>query len=246
MAILTHNEEKNIERCLRSVIWAGEILVIDDCSGDQTAALVSRFSRENRHCHLLTRKLNGDFAAQRNFALSKTAGDWILFLDADEEVTPELAAEIQQTLAGTPCVGYFIKRSDSFRQRMLRHGETGRVKLLRLGRKEAGFWRRKVHEFWDIKGKTGELKTPLMHYPHPTVRDFLDSVNYYSGIDAGELAKEGKSFRYWRVVINPLGKFLQNYLLKRGLLDGEAGLVMAWLMSFQSLVVRVKMYEQNL
>ncbi|MDO8514877.1 MAG: hypothetical protein Q7S14_00090, partial [bacterium] len=103
-------------------------------------------------------------------------------------------------------------------------------------------WVRKVHEFWDIKN-TGELEEYLIHYPHPTIFDFINQINLYTETDAKELLKEGKKFSYFRLICNPIGKFIQNYFLKLGFLDGSAGFVYAFMMSFHSLVVRVKMHD---
>jgi len=135
------------------------------------------------------------------------------------------------------------KRRDYFWGRWLRFGETANVRLLRLAKRTAGRWQRKVHEVWQVRGPVGELNSPLKHYPHQTIRDFVDSVNYYSEIDVSELKKEGKNFSVFRVVANPVGKFLENYFWRLGVLDGEAGFVVAFMMSFQSLVVRVKQYD---
>lgn len=197
-----------------------------------------------------------DFAVVRNRALAKAKGEWVLFVDSDEEVTRELAREIKNQIKdtsseiqdrkidkGNETKGYFIRRRDYFGGRWLLHGETGNIKLLRLARKGVGKWQRRVHETWNIVGTVGMLQSPLLHFPHPKIGDFVDSINYYTEIDAHELVKEGKLFSYWKVAFWPLGKFIQNYFLRLGFLDGFAGLVVAFMMSFHSLIVRVKMYE---
>ena len=140
--------------------------------------------------------------------------------------------------------GYYIKRLDYFGGRLLKFGETGDIKLLRLGKKGAGCWQRKVHEFWDIKN-TAILINPLYHYPHQTIKQFIDSINIYTNLDAQELNKENKNFSVFRLLFNPVGKFIQNYFIKLGFLDGVPGLVMAFMMSLHSLIVRVKQYESR-
>ncbi len=177
-----------------------------------------------------------DFAKERNLLLEKATTDWVLFIDSDEEVTPELEKEISSLEPKKD--GYLIKRQDFFLGKWLRFGETGNMKLLRLGKKGAGEWKRKVHEHWDIKN-TGELKNSIFHRPHPSIKQFIDKINYYSDIDA----KEFKNFSLLDVLIKPIGKFIQNYFLKLGFLDGYPGFVHAFMMSFQSLVVRVKQYD---
>ena len=174
------------------------------------------------------------FAKERNYLLEKTPGDWFLFLDTDEKISPELKKEIEH--CDFKHDGYYIARKDYFMGKLLRFGETGNIKLLRLGKKGTGEWKRKVHEYWDIKN-AGELKGTIEHHPSLTIQ----KINYYSDIDAQEFGK----FEYWQLVKPPL-KFLVNYFVKLGFLDGKAGFFHAFLMSFQSLVVRVKQYEKTI
>ncbi|MEK7565928.1 MAG: hypothetical protein AAB506_02700, partial [Patescibacteria group bacterium] len=132
-------------------------------------------------------------------------------------------------------------RRDVFWGKELKHGEAGSIKLLRLGKKDAGEWQRKVHEVWQINGPTKTLNNYLYHYPHPTISEFLSSINNYTDIDI----LEQKKFSYFRLIFNPPGKFIYNYFLKLGFLDGYPGLVYAFMMSFHSLLVRVKMWESH-
>lgn len=186
-----------------------------------------------------------DFAAVRNEALKKAKGEWVLFIDSDEVVSKELAEEIRVKIQDlrNKTQGYYLRRQDCFWGKTLHFGETGNIKLLRLAQKEAGRWQRKVHEVWRIPGPVGELRNPLNHFPHQTIFDFISSINHYSDLDATELCQEDKGFSYWRTIANPLAKFTVNYFLKLGFLDGFAGFVMAFMMSFQSLVTRVKQYD---
>lgn len=174
-----------------------------------------------------------DFAAARNKLLHEAKGDWVLFLDTDEKLSLELEKEIMSTIDDAKYDGYYIKRKDYFLGKWLRFGETGNIKLLRLGRKGVGRWRRRVHEFWDIKN-AGQLKNPILHHPKWSIK----KINAYSDIDA----KEFGPFSY-RDLLKPAGKFFVNYILKFGFLDGLPGFIHAYLMSFQSLVVRVKQYD---
>ena len=178
--------------------------------------------------------LNGDWAAARNEAMETAKNDWVLFIDSDEILSQQIA-KIDDKYDG-----YSLRRRDVFWGRELKHGEAGNIKLLRLGRKSAGIWRRKVHEYWDIKN-VGELDNKLLHYPHPTVKEFIDSINFYTTIDANELYNEGKRVTYFRLLFNPVGKFIDNYFFNLGFLDGWPGFTYAFLMSFHSLTVRVKM-----
>ncbi len=184
-----------------------------------------------------TKPINGDWARARNEAMTTAKNDWVLFIDSDEILNEPI--KINNNFDG-----FFIKRHDIFWNHEMRFGEAGKTKLLRLGKKSAGKWKRKVHEFWDIKNP-GEIKEYLIHYPHPTIKDFIDQINSYTEIDAKELQTEGKKFSYFRLIFNPVGKFMQNYFLKLGFLDGIQGFVYAFMMSFHSLVVRIKMHENH-
>ena len=143
--VLTKNEEENIEKCIKSLSFCDEIIIIDDNSTDET---ISKIRMLNAKCQIYSRDLGGDFASQRNFGLQKANGDWVLFIDADETVSKKLADEIiKQIKVGKAGVnGNYFKREDIFLGKKLKHGETGSVKLLRLAKKDKGTWKRKVHE----------------------------------------------------------------------------------------------------
>lgn len=242
VCLLTHNDSKTLENCLQSVSWTDELIVVDDHSTDSSVALVKKL-RPN--AQVFSRELKGNFAAQRNFALGKASNEWVLFVDPDEEVSPKLKNEIETAITKQKTNGYFIKRRDHFFGKWLRFGETGQIKLLRLARKEKGEWYRQVHEYWKVSGRIMELKNPLLHYPQHSLPVFIKDLNFYSSIDAKHMKEEDNiKFSYFRVAANPTGKFLQNYFWRLGILDGMAGLVMAYMMSFYSLVVRVKLYER--
>lgn len=243
VVIITRNEEKNIKECLESVKWCDEIVVIDDYSEDKTAEIAKKLGIE-----VYKRHLNNNFASQRNFGLEEAKGEWVLFVDADERISAELADEIKQVTQKTAyaknCVnGFFIKRMDWFGEGWLKRGETGRVRLLRLARKGSGKWKRKVHEVWEIKDKVGELKNPLLHYPHPTISDFLKQINFHSTLHAEALREEEVQPSLFRLIANPLGKFFQNYIFKLGFLDGMPGFIVALMMSFHSFLARGKLYQ---
>ncbi len=232
--ILTKNEERNIEKCIRSLIWSDEIVVVDDYSNDQTIKKVNSFN--NKKIKIFRNHLNNNFASQRNFGLSKAKGDWVLFIDSDEIVTQKLKDEIKSNINSNNKVynAFFLKRHDFLFGKEIKHGEVGNIKLLRLAKREAGKFKRKVHEYWDIKENIGELKNPILHYPHPTISEFIEKINTYSSIHSKENKKEGKKSNLIRIIIFPIGKFTKNYFLKLGFLDGVEGFMLAILMSFHS------------
>ncbi len=200
--VLTKNEEKNISKCIKSLLWCDEVLVIDDYSVDKTVETVRSLGVKSYKHHL-----DNDFAKQRNFGLSKAKNEWILFVDADEIVSKILQDEIQGKIKNTNCSGFYMKRSDYFLGKELRYGETGRVKLLRLAKKGKGKWHRKVHEYWKIEGEVSEFQNSINHFPHPTIYEFITKVNYYSLLHACENKKEGKESNVFKVVFYPVLKF---------------------------------------
>ncbi len=237
--ILVKNEEDNIEKCLRALRWYDEIIVIDDNSTDQTREIAEKMGAK-----VYQHALNNDFAAQRNFGLEKAKHEWVLFVDADERISDTLASEIilRITRAESGESGFYVKRIDTMWGKELRHGETGDIKLLRLAKKNAGKWERKVHEEWKVKGKIGELQNPMLHYPHQSMTEFLKEINFYTDLRAQELYDKRVRVNGLDIVLYPKGKFIINYFLKGGFLDGMPGLIVALLMSFHSFLVRGKLW----
>ena len=234
--VLAKNEEKNIEGCLETLKWCDEIIVIDDFSKDKTVDIAHKLGAK-----VYQRKLESDFASQRNFGLEKANGDWVLFVDADERVPSILSLEIQDVIQRDLYEGFHIKRQDFLWGRRLKHGEVGNIKLLRLGKRKAGKWNRRVHETWNIENSS-VLTSPLPHYPHPTLREFVADIENYSTIHAHENYNEGKRSNLFKIIWYPKLKFIQNYFFKGGILDGGAGFLVAMLMSFHSYLAWSKLW----
>jgi glycosyltransferase involved in cell wall biosynthesis len=245
--ILTKNEEKNILDCLETVSWADEIIILDDNSGDRTAEIAE--SQKIKNLKVLRRTLDSDFSKQRNYALSHAANEWVLFIDADERVSPELRREINDFIIeekDKPLInGMFIRRRDVLWGRLLKHGEVGNIKLLRLARKSAGIWHGKVHEQWLVDGQTETFENYLIHYPHQTISEFLAEINFYTTIKAKELLESGQKTSILKIILYPKAKFIQNYILRLGFLDGIEGLVLVILMSLHSFLVRAKLWTYS-
>ena len=242
--VLTKNEEKNIEECIESLKWCDEIIVIDDFSKDKTVDIAHKLGAK-----VYQRKLDSDFASQRNFGLEKARGEWVLFIDADERVSKGLREDIEDVLKyqdnykTRDVSGFYIYRVDQMWGRKLYRGEAGLSKYIRLGKKTSGKWKRRVHEVWDVKGKIHPHGLyQIDHYPHPTLREFIADIERYSTIHAEENYKEGKRSNLFKIIWYPKLKFFQNYFLKLGFLDGPEGFMVAMLMSFHSYLAWSKLW----
>ncbi|QQG43818.1 MAG: glycosyltransferase family 2 protein [Candidatus Roizmanbacteria bacterium] len=242
--ILTKNEEKNIERCLNSVRHADEIVVIDDNSEDETVDIAKRYGAKT-----FQKKL-GDFASQRNFGLDKAQGRWILFIDADEELTTQLVTEINSAINNDNNDSFFIKRRDFFMGKEIKHGDVKSARergFIRLVKRGSGKWVGNVHEVYQPNVGAHRdaplLKSFINHYPHPTIKEFLSEVNFYSTMRAKELYSSKKTVNIIEIIFVPFAKFFWNYFIRLGVLDGPEGFIYAFFMSFHSFLVRAKLYQ---
>jgi len=223
VVIITLNEEANLARTLASVTWADEIIVVDSGSIDRTREVAESF-RAKFYIEPWT-----GFASQKNSALAKAGGDWILSLDADEEVEPALAIEIRMALAANPSVaGFRIPRKNFFLGRWIRHGGFYPDPKLRLFRRGAGsFETRRVHEDVRIDGAIASLQNNLLHYAYPTLEDYIEHMNRYSSLGAQDAAQNRlRGFSFLDIVVRPKLTFLYNYILRLGFLDGREGLLL--------------------
>jgi glycosyltransferase involved in cell wall biosynthesis len=186
VAIVTHNEEQNIARTLASVAWAGEIIVVDSHSTDRTVEIARSFGAQ-----VIQRDWPG-FAAQKNFAIAQCTGEWVLSLDADEELSAELQHEMQDLLkSGHDVDAYYLKRRNLFLGRWMRHGGFYPDAKLRLFRRNAAdpdrtprFIDRAVHEVIAFDGPTAMLAGDLIHHAYPTLSDYIAHMDRYSTLGA--------------------------------------------------------------
>ncbi len=237
--ILTKNEEENITECLKGLAFCDEILIIDDYSRDKTTQIAKASGAT-----IFKRHLDSDFSAQRSFGTTKAKGKWVLFVDADERVSKDLANEITQVVNDPmlPYGGFYLRRIDEMWGRRLLHGECGTINLLRLVLKGKGTWKRPVHETYSTYEKTYNLKNPLMHYPHKTLKEFISDVDDMSTIHAKANREEGKHSNIFKIMFWPPAKFIYNYFFKLGFRDGTPGFVVAAVMSFHSYLAWSKLW----
>ena len=225
VCIITLNEEVNIARTLESVrAIADEIIVVDSGSTDQTVALA-----QARGAKVFNEPWKG-FAAQKNSALAKATCDWILSLDADEEVSPELAASIRTVLKGAQLPqfpGYKMNRRNMYIGRWIKHsGYYPDPKLRLIKRGAAEFELRAVHEDMKMPGPLGHLDGDLIHHAYPTLENFIEHANRYSSLGAQMVAEKGPAgFSFLNIVVRPTVRFLYSYIFRLGFLDGREGLL---------------------
>ncbi len=240
--ILTKNEQQRIEKAIASLSFCDEIIVVDDESIDATRDIA-----EQGGARVLLHPKNSEFSGQRNWAMEQAKNDWIIFVDADEVVSEELKKEIIDLFSANDqrlMTNYSIPRRDFFWGKELRYGETHGARtqgIIRLIQKGSGVWTGAVHERFIASGNTGSLKNYLDHNSHETLAEFIQDINTYSSIRADELHQQGIQYSTGDVVVTPLAKFIYTYFILRGFLDGPAGFVYSFVMSFHSFLVRAKM-----
>jgi glycosyltransferase involved in cell wall biosynthesis len=226
VVLITLNEAANLPRTLASARGLGEIIAVDSGSTDATVEIARSFG-----ARVFSEPWKG-FGAQKNSAIARATSDWVLSLDADEEVSADLAREVQALLAGQPAFNaYLIPRLNHFLGRPLRHGGYWPDRKLRLFRRGAArFSDRAVHETMQSDKPAGSLKGHLIHRCYPTLDDYIEHMNRYSAIHAEMLVASGRAGRswpwlLWNAALNPAATFVYNYFLRLGLLDGREGLL---------------------
>ena len=228
VAMIAMNEEANLPRTLESVRWANEIIVVDSGSKDRTIEIAHSFGAKTSYHDF------GGHGEQKNVALDLCSSEWILLLDADEVLSPELQAEIQTLLSGEPQFGaYWIPRLNLYFGRWIRHGGFYPDRKLRLFRRGEARLSEGVgpHSTPQFKGPRGKLHGDMLHYAYPTLAIYLEHMNRYSSEIAHLLHKSGRDSKslpafLWNTVLNPAATFVYNYFFRLGFLDGREGLLL--------------------
>ena len=237
VALVTKDEEKNIRDALNSVSDAEEIVVVDSFSSDRTVEICREYTSR-----IFQHQWQG-YAKQKQKAVDYCKGPWVLILDADERLTPELRNEISRVLEDTDCNGFYIPRKNFFLGRWIRHSGWWPDHTLRLFRKDkATLEDREVHEKVVVEGRFGYLKAPLEHYTYRTVSDFLRKMDNYSTLAAAEIRKRGDRGLF-PALTRPFFTFIKMFIFRLGFLDGARGLILAVLYSYYTFSKYLKAWE---
>lgn len=239
VTVITRNEAADIGEALASVAWADEIVVVDSQSTDETTAIARQYTDR-----VVTREWPG-YVAQKNHAASLASHDWILSLDADERVTPALAAEIGALMAGSPGAEAFrIPRVTFHLGRWVRTTDWYPDYQLRLYDRRAARWTgRHVHEAVAVDGKTGQLRGELEHYAYRDIADHLETIDRYTTLAARQMQENGRRAGLLQMAGHPPLAFLRNYLAHGGIRDGAAGFIISAMNAYYVFLKFAKLWE---
>jgi glycosyltransferase involved in cell wall biosynthesis len=238
--IITYNEEKRLEEALKSIKdIASEIIVVDSFSTDDTVKLAKKYDSK-----IYSREWT-DYADQKNYANKKASHSWILSLDADERLSPELKKEIQKLkFKETDAAAFSMPRQVYYLGKWIFHSGWYPDRKIRLFKKDKAFWQGEyVHEKLVVDGKVKKLNNPIYHFTYKDISDHLKRIDKFSSLGAKKLYAEGKKCRWYHLVFLPPQRFIQAFFFKAGILDGFAGFVIAVLHSYAIFTRYAKLKE---
>ncbi len=242
VTVITRNESATIDAAIESVSWADEIVVVDSESSDDTV------QRASRHKVRVDVRPWPGFSAQKNYAASLASHDWILSIDADERVSPELADEIRALLASEPARrGYRVPRLSHYLGRWIRGTDWYPDSQLRLYDRRAAEWNgRRVHESVSLRdGEPGGLRHDLHHFPYRDISHHLQTIDRYTTLAAEQMAADGRTPSIGALVVHPPAAFLRNYVLRGGFRLGGVGFVVSTLNSYYVFLKLAKAWESG-
>ena len=235
--VITKDEEKNISDCLKSVEWGDEIIVVDSESTDKTIELAKKITDK-----VFIRKWEG-YVSQKRYALSLANNEWVLSLDADERVTPELKDEILNLSPGN-ISGFRIRRKNFLLKKEITSCGWEKDYQLRLFKKDKTVLSdRLVHEKFIVDGQVDTLKNPILHYTFSSFADYLNKINYYTSLKAQELFKKKKRIGGWTIFSHTISAFFSFFIIRKGFRDGVYGLIISMLHSVSTMMNYIKLWE---
>ncbi|MCW2119236.1 glycosyltransferase family 2 protein [Flavobacterium sp. 7A] len=237
--IPTYNEENYITDCLQSVRFANQIIVIDSYSTDNTVANAKKFD-----CEIIQRKFD-DYSSQKNAAIKLAKCDWILFIDADERITPKSQLEIVNTINQPKHKAYKIRLPHFYMNRFLYHSDN---RLIRLAENKSLYFEGLVHEKLIHEGTVGVLKNSLIHYTYKGLLEYIKKKDSYAWFQAKMATEKNKKATYFHLIFKPAYRFFHTYFIRRGFLDGIPGLAVASIDSYGvfSRYVKIILLEKGL
>ena len=237
--MITYNNERTVEKALRSVQWADEIVVVDSFSVDRTVEICRQFTGK-----VFQRKWPGH-QDQYQYAADLTLHPWIMFVDADEEIPQELAEEIRRELSTEKqdLDGFIAYRRTYYLGRWIRHGGWVPDCEIRLYRREKGRWQGGLHAKVAVDGKVGSLKNPYLHDTYRDISDQIQTIDRYSRIAAEDSLRSGGKFSLMKLVLHPPVRFFKEYLFKGGFRDGIPGLIIIVATMFYVFIKYAKLWE---
>ena len=238
VTIITCNEEERIRDALESVKWADEVVVVDSLSTDRTVEICREYTQQ-----VYQVSWHG-YVEQKNIATEKTSYDWVLNIDADERVSPELAGEIQQALAGnTQYVGYYMPRKTYYLNDWINHCGWYPDYKLRLFHKQRGKWvGEALHEKVEVEGPTTYFHHDLFHYSYKDISDHVQTMNKYTSIAA---AHKSGTVSGVEILLRTVFAFFKKYFLKQGFRDGTRGIIVSLLSAFTVALKYAKLWERH-
>jgi len=244
LTILTKNEQENINKnfdWLKNIKTINEIIVVDDFSTDKTKDIFKSKIGNHQKLKIYQRKLDGDFSSQRQFSISKSTNNWILWLDADEVPSPPLIEFLTNFSPTNHAYAYSFTRQELFCGHQLNYGQ-GKQKITRLFNKYKGGFVGKVHEVWSTN-RSKDTNIVFFHHSNQNITQILEKINFYTDIRANQLFQDKIPTSIFQIISYPIAKFFQNYIFKLGFLDGVAGIILCLFMSFHSFLVRAKLWH---
>jgi len=239
--MITLNNGHTIEKALQSVIgWAGEVIVVDSHSADGAQEIILQYT--DRLYQLDTNNMKDKY----QYAQDLCKNQWVLFIDADEWLTPEIKEETARIISdAADCNGFIVNRRNIYLGREIKYGGWYPDHEIRLYKKEKGRWEGGIHAKIHIDGKTGALKNYYMHTPYVDTAHQIRTIDRYSEAYAGDLHASGRSFHIFNMLTRPIYRFFRDYLFKRGFLDGIPGLIIIASTMYYVFMKQAKLWEME-